>query len=283
MKYASNMPIRSYETTIGSFNMVDLSSYYVVDDSIFESDNITIDNSETLIEAAKNIYGDVDSFWLFLFANKKINPFELLQSNNTNLFDETSGKTGFSILDQAYDGIFPSGSLVFPYVADNGITWNYGSTGNFSLTGGFALVDSFNSFSKRIVIRYLEGFTLSDDPNVNYWGVVKGKTEYTTYKNVSSNYPLAINSGTIKQEVSVVDTVDYLTADKQPYVSVKSEYPLLKKGPPSIPPAYEPVGTGGTEITINTELDNRIPAIKAYIPSTVKNSAFIRIVQNYEV
>jgi hypothetical protein len=256
-----------------------MTSYYTINDASFQVADINIDDTETLVEAGKNIYNDLDSFWLFLFANKKINPFTLLEQSNANLEEELAGLTGLGLTNQntGVDAIFTAGSLIFPTTANSGDTWSYGSTGEFSLTGGFALIDSYNPFSKRAVIKYVEGFTFGNNDVTYKNGLVKGKTGYELYPEAP-----VILTASISEELSIVNEVNYLTELNQPYVSVKSEYPLVTKSSPGSIPAYEPIGTGANNITIQTQLNTRITQIKAYVPSTIKKSAITKVIQNYE-
>lgn len=277
MKYFSNLPIRSYETTIGNFTIVDMCSYYVANDTNSVIADVRIDNTETLIEAAHKIYKDVDSFWLFLFANKKINPFELLEESNTVLSQTVSGLTGIGVWNLlGEDANFPAGSLIFPQTNNTGSGWDFGSTGNFSLTGGFALIDSYNPFSKRAVVKYVEGFTLAtlyDGNGLDLRGAVKGKTQYTLYDQTAQIYG-------ITKENFVTGKIDYLTSDLIPFVSVKSEFPLIKKG---IESPYEPIGTGGIATSINETIDAKINSIKAYLPGTIAYTNFKKVTPNYQV
>lgn len=286
MKYFSNKITRSYTTTLGDFNIVDLTSYYVVNDSQFKKTNLRVDNTETLIESSQKFYGDIDSFWMFLFANKKINPFELLEQNNTSLKNEISNLNGLKIQQQGVpdynDGILTPGSLLFPATEVTGAPWNYGSTGNFSLTGGFALIDGFNNFSKRTISKNAVGFTLAADVNVYMSALIKGTTGYYLYNFTRNGYTGPIYVASKEKVLSVVNEIDYKTSEKITYAKVTSEYPLIKKGFGT--PGYE-ISTAGItqDIDVNTTIENKINTIEAYLPSTILFSSFRRINQNYRV
>lgn len=281
MKYFSNLPTREFNTTIGPFTIVDMTSYYVANDSFFEKNDISIDNTHTLIEAAYQNYGDVDSFWLFMFANKKINPFELLSFDNSTVTVDVSNLTGVGLAtNSGGDAIFTTGSIVFPYVENSGNTWEYGSTGNFSLTGGFAIVDSFNPFSKRANLKYIQGFTFDISTTVN--SLVKGKTLYDLYNKTQDPVELA-SVQEITDALEIVYEIKYVNDKNKEYLIVESEYPVIKKTPPGEIPLYEPVGTGGIQIQNQVFIENRINQIKAYLPSKIKKSAFTKIIQNYKV
>jgi hypothetical protein len=277
MKYFNNLPKREYTTTIGSFNIVDMTSYYDVNALGMQTTETDVDNTLTLIEFANTLYNDIDSFWLFLFANDSINPFTLLEQSNTDLKNFNESLTGVQLLieNQQADGLFTTGSLLLPSTSNTGSAWSFGSTGNFSLTGGFALIDSYNPFSKRAVIKYTEGFSLglSTVTGITFSGLIKGKTAYTTYDQPTGIYG-------VDAELNVAEEINYLTSDSQTYVSVKSEYPLLKKGSGQSP--YEPLASGGVTLDFKNAIQKRIPRIKTYLPGTVKQSNFIKIVQNYE-
>lgn len=279
ISYFNSLGSKSYPTTIGNFTIVNMTSYFKVDDSNFVTTDINVDNTQTLIETANSIYEDIDSFWLFLLANKKINPFELLEENNSVLQSTAAGFTGIELqTTEGGDGLFTNGSLLFPKTENTGASWEFGSTGNFELNGGFALIDSYNPFSKRAVIKYVEGFTLGLVYDIgDLKGLVKGSTSYSWYDKTAGIYG-------ITQELGVVNEVSYVSDvsdTNKEYVKVKSEYPLLKKG--SGIPAYEPVGTGGIQTTISQVLQSRITQIKCYLPQSIKNSAFAKVVQNYKV
>jgi hypothetical protein len=111
INYFNSLPTRSYTTTIGNFNIVDMTSYYTVNDSKFVLTELVIDSNDTLIETSKKIYDNIDSFWLFLFANKKINPFDLLEPNNSVQENTVAGFTGLQLLvyNSAEDAIFTNG------------------------------------------------------------------------------------------------------------------------------------------------------------------------------
>lgn len=277
MKYFSNLPKRNYSTTIGTFNIVDMTCFYDINKIGIETSDTSVDNSFTLIELANTIYEDVDSFWLFLFANDTINPFKLLEQSNTDLDKFNKSITGVQLLveNAQEDVLFTTGSLLLPSTSNTGSAWSYGSTGNFSLTGGFALIDSYNPFSKRANIRYVEGFSLgfSTITGITFSGLVKGSTGYYTYDKPTGIYGL-------EAKLDVAEEINYLSSDRQTIVSVKSEYPLLKKGSGQSP--YEPLASGGITFDAESALQKRLPRIKRYLPGTIKQTNFIKVVQNYE-
>lgn len=277
MKYFSNLPKTNYSTTIGTFNIVDMTCFYDINTIGIQTSETNVDSNSTLVELANNVYDDVDSFWLFLFANDTINPFNLLEQSNTSLDKFNKTITGLQLLveNAQEDALFTTGSLLLPSTNNTGSAWSYGSTGNFSLTGGFALIDSYNSFSKRANVRYVEGFSLglSTVTGITFSGLVKGSTGYVTYDKPTGIYGL-------EAKLDVAEEVNYLASDRQTIVSVKSEYPVLKKGSGQSP--YEPLASGGITLDAESVLKKRLPTIKTYLPGTVKQTNFIKIVQNYE-
>lgn len=277
MKYFSNLPKREYPTTIGTFNIVDMTCFYDINTIGIETTDTNVDNSYTLVELANTIYEDIDSFWLFLFANNTINPFKLLEQSNTNLTSFNESLTGVQLLVENLpeDALFTTGSLLLPSTSNTGSAWSFGSTGNFSLTGGFALIDSYNPFSKRANIRYVEGFSLglSTVTGITFSGLIKGTTGYVTYDKPTGIYG-------VEPKLDVPEEINYLAADRQTTVSVKSEYPLLKKGSGQSP--YEPLAAGGITFDTSSAIQKRLPRIKTYLPGTIKQTNFIKVVQNYE-
>jgi len=258
--------------------MVDLCSYYKLNDIDVETTDINLDKSTTLVEAAYTVYGDIDSFWLFLFANNKINPFQLTNLDNTSAIKKNETLLGIAAKDTGtvFDSIFLAGSVVVPKTNNTGSAWNYGSTGNFSLTGGFALVDSFNSFSKRFISKTPTGFTYEAGVNQAITGLIKSATgSFTSYNTGKTAYVEEVNA-----KLSLPEEIVYSTSDTKQFIKVKSDYPLFSKG---VNPAYEPSTDQSTEITFEESIESNTNSIKAYLPSTIRYSNFTKIVQKYTV
>lgn len=288
MKYFLSQSKLQYATTIGTFSIVDLTSYLKVDDSQFKTKEINVDNTQTLVELAQSIYDDMDSFWLFLFANKSINPFDLLDFSNTSAKESANQLLGLGVQQQGIpdysDAILTPGSIIFPATEVTGQSWNYGSTGNFSLTGGFAIIDTYNTFSKRAISKQPYGFTFQT--YVNLSALIKGKTGYSLYnftKDISgTTYTGVIYIQATAGTLSITDEINFETSDKISYAKVKSEYPLIKKGSGLSP--YEIPPEGPTQyIDVNQTIQTNQNKINSYISGTMKYSAFTRVVQNYEV
>lgn len=276
MKYASNLPIRNYQTSIGTFTMVDLCSYFTVNEVNMEKSNFNLDKSTTLVEAAQQIYQDVDSFWLFLFANKKVNPFTLANDNNTAKIKKNSSLIGVAATNEfsVFDSIFLTGSVVVPKTNNTGSAWDYGSTGNFSLTGGFALVDEFNPFSKRFISKQPVGLTFEATNVIT--GLVKGFTG----KYVSYDTGVSAIVGDVTGKLSLPEELLYDTVETKEFIKVKSEYPLYAKGSN---PAYKPLEEQPIEVTFEQTVEESLNNIEIYLPATVQYSNFTKVVQNYIV
>lgn len=276
MKYASNLPIRNYQTSIGTFTMVDLCSYFTVNEVNMEKSNFNLDKSTTLVEAAQQIYQDVDSFWLFLFANKKVNPFTLANDNNTAKIKKNSSLIGVAAKNSfsVFDSIFLTGSVVVPKTNNTGSAWDYGSTGNFSLTGGFAVVDEFNPFSKRFISKQPVGLTFEETNVIT--GLVKGFTgKYVSYDTAVS----AIVEN-VTGKLNLPEELLYDTVETKEFIKVKSEYPLFAKGSN---PAYKPLEEQPIEVTFEQTVEENLNNIEIYLPATVQYSNFTKVVQNYVV
>lgn len=278
MKYSKNLPLRSYQTALGPFTMVDLCSYYTVDEVNIQKSQINLDKSTTLVEAAYNVYGDIDSFWLFLFANKKINPFTLANENNTVKLQNDKTLEGVAARDQntVYDSIFLAGSVVLPKTNNTGSAWNYGSTGNFSLTGGFAIVDSFNPFSKRFISKTPSGFTYDPGIGQAITGLIPSATG--GFKTYDAGKTAQVEQ--VDAKLGLPEEIIYLTSETKQFIKVKSEYPIFAKGGN---PTYVPSTDQETTITVQESIEQSTNDIEIYLPATVQYSNFTKIVQKYVV
>lgn len=276
MQYSSYLPKRNYETTIGYFDIVDITSYFTLDDENFEKIKIPVDKSQTLIEASYITYGDVDSFWLFLFANKKINPFTLTKFDSTYQLEKIKNYTALDMTEgSGLDVNTYNGSILIQKTSNSGVTWDYGSTGNFSLTGGFALVDSFNTFSKRVTIKDTKN-SLPIGNNAGYFIINKSPSgSYSIYdasKNLEilDNIVLSNATKSIKYESTTTNRITSI---------LESELPVIQKGSGA---QYTPQGTG---ITFSTEedIENQSIDIDIYDSKSINASNIIQVKQNYVV
>lgn len=287
MKYSQNLPKLKYTTTIGNFDVVDITSYYEIEDLNFQKNKINLDKSETFIEASYRIFDDVNLFWLFLYANKTINPFTLTKLNSSDLLKSEETLTGLEILQYTgSDTQFVAGSILTPFFNPGGSSWSYGSTGTFSLTGGFALVDSFNTFSKRPILKPPQnGFTFYESEEVS--GLLKGIyqdssfTEKTSANKYSQYAGATATIDSIKSKPQISGEINYVNSNNNTYFSVKSEYPLVKKGTGKS--GYEIRETGGETFTFEEIAIDENIQIDCYVPSSIKYSKFKKIIQNYKV
>jgi hypothetical protein len=277
MKYSTNLPKRTYTTTIGDFVLVDLSSYYVFDDTNAEKMNISVDKSQTLIETSYSTYGDVDSIWMFLFANKKINPFTLTKLDAPTALAKVKNFTALGLEEDGpvVDAITTNGSILVDRVTNSGATWDYGSTGNFSLTGGFALVDSVNTFSKRAVVKEANNIQLTENA-VTYF--LLNRSSNGSYSIYNASKTIGISQAIARQSLTNSTKFEQVTPGRIT-TNLNSELPVLIKGNGS---AYTPQGTGVT-FSFEEDVQNQNIDIFAYDITTISFTNLIQINQNYVV
>ena len=278
MKYSDNLPKIEYETTIGAFAITDLTSYFVLNNKNLNTTETELSKNFTLVEMAGNIYGDVNSFWLFLLANDVANPFNLTKEDNANLQKEYSENTVASAITSSggREVIALAGSIIFPKTNNNGDTYSFGGTGNYSLTGGFALIQSFDSFTKTYTaIQPYSGITFSVYENVIF--LINGNTGYYQYVSPTGGDTQYIVS-TISQQnstnkIKYIDSVELID-----YGEIGSALPVIQKG--SAPYALE--GTGQTfSYSQASNLENR--NIKYFLPYSVGYFNLTKIIQDYSV
>ena len=278
MKYSDNLPKIEYETTIGAFDITDLTSYFVLNNKNLNTTETELSKNFTLVEMAGNIYGDVNSFWLFLLANDVANPFNLTKEDNANLQKEYSENTVASAIttSDSREVIAPAGSIVFPKTNNNGDTYSFGGTGNYSLTGGFALIQSFDSFTKTYTaIQPYGGITFSVNQNVVF--LLNGNTGYYQYVSPTGGATQDINFIISQQnstnKIKYIDSVELID-----YGEIGSNLPAIQKGSP--PYALE--GTGQTfSYSQASNLENR--NIKYFLPYSVGYFNLTKIIQDYSV
>ena len=274
MKYSESLPKISYETTIGSFNVVDISSYYKINPDNIQRNTINVDKSSTLVETASTVYNDTNSFWLFLIANNTINPFTLTKFNSTTQIQDYANSDTIIATYNSVKIYSPAGSIIAKYASTGGSAWQYSSVGNFSLTGGFALVDTYNPYSKRLIMKDPQGITFSTYPNV--WNVVNGTTGY--YTAGGSTLPVVITNYTIQSETT--KQLTYATGETQaPYIDVDSEQPVVA-GPTG---GYYPAGTVYDDISYTDSASQQSIAIAAFLPYSSGYQTFKLIKQSYIV
>lgn len=262
MKYFDSLPSTKFESSIGTFNISDF--FFYIDNSAipFETSKITIDDKSTLLEASYNVYKDVNSFWSFLLANKKINPFTLLALNVNLYLDSVDNQVNLKIVGNTAGStayVFPKGSIVLPYTANTGGSYAYSSVGNFNLDGAFSLIESAFYFDNRMVLKDQKGATYSF---IQPYG--------STGQQLTVIYPTS--GGTY-----AIQTLLYPYDTKPESQSVVSKYEkqnnqiagveLLEEGPASSF-FLESTGTTGTiSVTALETVENKPKTIAAYLPS----------------
>lgn len=275
MNYSEALPKRTYSTTIGNFSIVDLCSYYDTSENKIETTKIQVDNTQTLVEKSYQIYGDVNSFWLFLVANKKINPFTLTKQSTTSLLTEDNS---IKTIHGSYGGkdiYSTSGSIITPFANTGGSAWQFSYVGNFSLTGGFALVDSFNTFSKRVATKNEFGVTLGFSSSVQ--PIVKGTTGY--YQLDLEGYN-GINITSSETKTDVLNEIIYKkSTNAQAYLLLDSELPLLTKGASP----YTPDGITAQELTFQDKAQLQKTEIDAFVAYSDGYRSFNLITQKYVI
>lgn len=277
MKYSTNLPPRTYTTTIGDFDIIDLCSYYTLDDTNFEKVNISVDKSQTLVEASYTNFRDVDAIWLFLFANKKINPFTLTKLDVPTALAKVKNFTALGLEEDGpvVDAITTNGSIIVDRTTNSGATWDYGSTGNFSLTGGFALLDSVNTFSKRVVAKEPNNIALTENA-VTYF--MLNRSSNGSYSIYNSSKTIGISQAIARQSLTNTTRFEQFTPSRTT-TDLTSELPVLTKGSGS---GYTPQGTGLT-FSFEEDVKEQNIDIFGYDLKSVNYSNLLQVNQNYVV
>lgn len=281
MNYSSALPKRSYETTIGFFKIVDFTSFYSVTALNIDKNTINVDKSTTLVEKAATLYNDANSFWLFLVANNTINPFTLTKESSTSQIQNYNISETIIATVGGTEIYSPAGSIITKYSATGGSAWQFSSVGNFSVTGGFALVDTYNPYSKRLIMKEAVGLTLSTDNAL--WNIINGTTNYysefpdstTSVSNQLSYYSL---------QKDVHNIVTYAKgATVSPYILLDSEEPPINKASFGSTAAYQPDGITYQELSFTDVAEQQSTAIFAFLPYTAGYRSFNLIKQSYTV
>lgn len=279
MKYSEKISKINYSTTIGTFKVVDISSYLVLDSDYVQLADTDVDNYTTLPELSGKIYSDIDSFWLFLYANNTINPFDLLKLPNSSVQD-TLTNSSTTTITSGLNGVevyFTPGSIIYNPSSNNGDTYSFGGTGNFSFTGGFALVVGYDTYTKKATVQPY-GMTFSDS-QPGKKGIVKGGTYY-----IANNGDTMSSSGTTTQALDVfsVEYLDPLDSTSRIYAEIKGGVPQIKKNPPGELAPYEFLGTGNCyTYSYTSEVESR--KINYFITNKINYSNFSQVTQKYDV
>lgn len=215
MNYSENLDKINYSTTLGTFKITDITSYYTINPTGITPDELNVSQNTTLIELANSIYSDVNKFWLFMYSNNTPNPFLLTNEDTSDLLTLYNINQAVNAKNNLNNNIFiPAGSLMFKMEANSGSTWDYGYTGNYSLTGGFALVESANSYNKTSIIKEpTKGITFAASENVVF--LIKGSTSYYYYSNNVTGLTNTIQ--TIQKQETTTQKIVYKNANLEIY------------------------------------------------------------------
>jgi hypothetical protein len=275
MYYSQSLGKISYTTEIGTFNVSDLTSYFILENTKLSAANVDVSSNTTLLELSNTVYSDVNLFWYFLYANNAINPFNLFDTDTADLLSEYSTNTQINstTLSDGYDVIVPEGSLILPWVANSGDTYSYGSTGNFSLTGGFGFIKEFNPFTKvATIIQPIGGVTFAVNQKVNY--LVNGDT----YSSIGSYGGETRSIQYVQTQLEATKEIKYeIYGNLQVFGMMEDDLPITEK--------TDNFGfTGATSaISYQQYAQNKNTNIQYYLPYTSKSFQFTKITQNYIV
>jgi hypothetical protein len=280
VNYSSSLPKRSYETTIGFFKIVDFTSFYSVASVNIDKNTINVDKSTTLVEKAASLYNDPNSFWLFLIANNTINPFTLTKQSSTSQIQNYNISETIIATVSGTEIYSPAGSIITKYSATGGSAWQFSSVGNFSITGGFALVDTYNPYSKRLIMKEAVGLTLSADTAL--WNIINGTTNYySEFPDSTVGITNQLSYYSLQKDVK--DIVTYTKgATVSAYILLDSEEPPINKSLGGTA-AYEPTGITFQELSFTDVAEQQSIAIFAFLPYTAGYRSFNLIKQSYTV
>lgn len=281
MNYSSSLPKLSYETTIGSFNIVDLTAFYDINSIIIDKNTINVDKSTTLIEKSFSTYNDPNSFWLFLVANNTINPFTLTKESSTSQIENYNISETIVATVGGTEIYSPAGSIITKYSATGGSAWQFSSVGNFSITGGFALVDTYNPYSKRLTMKEAVGLTLSTDSAL--WNIINGTTNYySEFPDSTTSVSNQLSYYSLQKDVHSI--VTYAKgATVSPYILLDSEEPAINKALFGSTAAYQPAGITYQELSFTEVAEQQSTAILAFLPYASGYRSFEVIIQSYIV
>jgi hypothetical protein len=287
MKLSLNLPKISYTTTIGDISITNISNYYELADIPIDTTIIPIDKNTTLIEKSASTYDSTNGFWLFLFANKAINPFTLLKTSTTSQIstydsnDTINIKYGGSDVTQ-----ITAGSIITNFLIPSGSAWNPSATGYFDLNGSYAVVDSVNSFTKVLTLKTPIGTVIYADAT-NMTAIINGDTYYqlntpTNYYSITSNNYQKQSDLTksISYTIQINTTGESFLAASDPdvsYLQLDSDLPPVKKG-------SEPYAPAGTEDPIDHSYfaQNQNIDIIAYLPNKFGYKNLNKVIQKYD-
>lgn len=251
MKYFENLPKTNFTSTIGDFSVSNFFTYIDTSDVYLPLDTITIDSKTTLMEAAHNVYKDPNSFWIFVVANKTINPFTLLSTNTSIFITENQNKVDLKLAGNTAGTtgyVFPKGSIIVPYVSNTGSSSAYSSIGNFNLDGPLSLIESVSYYSGNMIIKDQLGATyqfILPNGTTGSQMVVLYPIKGGTYGLQKSLYPYKTKKATetiLEVEISEAEKIEEFSVSP-----TKTKTTSTRSAPP-IYPSIDP-GITGTDIT----------------------------------
>jgi len=267
MKYFENLPKKNFESTIGTFSVSDFFTYLDPNLQKIDKSPVTVDNKTTLLEAAYTVYGDLNSFWMFVSANNTINPFTLLSQNVTIYLTENQAKTSLELtanIAGTTSYTFPKGSIIVPYTTNSGGSYSYSSVGNFNLDGPLSIVESVSYYNNTMVIKDQRGATYSfiqQDGQTGSQIVIIYPTAGGTYGIQKPLYPYNTKSATkqtVKVELSEGGTIEGVEDISDLYSPTKSK-PIV--------PSSAPAGATAIQVTAVEALQLQVKNIAAYLPA----------------
>lgn len=162
MNLSSYLPKINFESSIGSFKVVDFFTFYDYNSKKLNLTKKIVDNKTTLPELSQQVYQDTNSIWLFLVANKTIDPFKVLATNPTLYTQKVKDNISLGLSPESVptgNYVNPVGSILTPYSATGGSAWQYSSIGNFDLNGAFTIIESTDYFRGKMTIKEQRGGT----------------------------------------------------------------------------------------------------------------------------
>lgn len=271
MKYFSNLPKRTFSSSIGDFSISDFFSRYEVDNTLAYTQDTIVDDHSTLIELSQHIYADNNSIWLFMLANNYIDPFDLV-AHNVTLFEKyvkNQISTGFSDESGSTTEMLNPGAIVAPYGATSGNKWEYSYVGNFSLTGPFALVERTNYYTGKMRIKdqQITAFMFATQPS----GLTYDKLSLIDAPGITTTgYTGKPGRYTTKGKLSVLDNVGQIVYkdDGKVIQGNSGVYTTFKASTPTQPPTNTGISTNLSNLDIILGENKNI---KVYIPGKLSS------------
>lgn len=268
MKYFENLPKRTFESTIGNFEISDFFTYLDNSNVAIDKSNIEIDSKTTLLEASYSVYNDPNSFWLFLAANNTVNPFTLLATNANIFITENEGKINLGLVNNPAGSTglaFPVGSIIVPYVGNTGDSAAYSSIGNFSLDGPLTLIEDTSYYQRQMIIKDQKGGTFISPNGLTGSSIVvitpiEGGT-YSIQKLLYPSNPKKAIDTTVKVELTTEGFIEeYSYSDKYT--------PSKTKSAPAASLDFSG-STASTQITALESVELSSKNIPAYVQSQI--------------